>query len=197
MMVNPGDALNMSIDGSRSISERPDLKRSFLLGILIAGVALGLGACSSNRERAPNSTAAAPGSQDTLSPLKDLKNLGKNTAFSIDIINAQPIPKSGPMVIDTEEITMGGWAVDQPAQNVAGGVYVTVDGKTDVPTLYGTERPDVATAHNNPSYRLSGFAASILTSTLDKGRHTLGIKILTADRRGYYEPDQKIEIDVR
>lgn len=195
----------MNIVINKSIQKLFDLKRSVALAVLITSMTVGLGACSSDNDEnvsnanAPTTanTSSAPAKGDPASPLKDLKSAGKNTAFSIDIINGQPIPKSGPVTVTGQEITMGGWAVDQQAQAAAGGVYVSIDGKKDVPTMYGAERKDVADVNKNPRYLKSGFAASILTSTIDKGRHTLTLKILTADQKGYYEPDQKVEIDVK
>lgn len=175
-----------------------EIRRSAIAAILVAVIAIGLGACSDTEDEvsnpAPVISSTAPAASG---PLKDLKNVGKNTIFSIDIVNGQALPKSGPIVVNTHHVTMGGWAVDQQAQSEAGGVYVTVDGGMDVPTEYGTERKDVADINKNPRYRRCGFAASIETSTMAKGRHMLGLKILTADKKGYYEPDQKIEIEVQ
>lgn len=188
----------MLIVGPKSFYKLLDLRHSATLVILVAGMSLCVGACSEKEDDVSNPAPVTSSTTPAASgPLKDLRSVGKNTTFSIDIINGQAIPKSGPVVVNTPQVTMGGWAVDQQAQSEAGGVYVTVDGKMDVPTEYGAERKDVADANKNPRYRNSGFAASIETSTIGKGSHTLGLKILTADKKGYYEPDRKIEIEVQ
>lgn len=49
----------------------------------------------------------------------------------------------------------------------------------------------------NPDYRFSGFSASFATSVLDEGQHTLSLKIVTADKKGYYQPEQTIVLEVR
>jgi len=119
--------------------------------------------------------------------------------YSIDAINSQPVPKAGPIVINaatTPAIVIGGWAVDAPAKNAAGGVFLNVDGKSDLTATYGADRQDVASVLKEPNYKMSGFGISIPTASLDKGRHTLGLKVLTADKKGYYEPSQKIAIDI-
>jgi hypothetical protein len=188
----------MMIKKSKSFYKLTDLRHSAALAIFVAALALGVGACSEKEENVPTPGAATSNNAPAASgPLKGLRNAGKDTTFSIDIVNGQAIPKSGPIVVKTPQVTMGGWAVDQQAQSAAGGVYVTVDGKTDVPTEYGGERKDVAEINKNPRYRNSGFAASVDATTIGKGRHTLGLKILTADGKGYYEPDTKIDIEVQ
>ncbi len=188
----------MRIVGSTSFCKLLDFRHPTTLAILVVAIVLCLGACSAEDDEISNPAAVTSSAAPAASgPLKNLRSVGKNTAFSIDIINGQAIPKSGPVVVNTPQVTMGGWAVDQQAQSEAGGVYVTVDGKIDVPTEYGSERKDVADANKNPRYRNSGFAASIDASTIGKGSHTLGLKILTTDKRGYYEPDRKIEIEVQ
>lgn len=136
----------------------------------------------------------------TRSAAAQAAGVGKNALYSVDIINGKSVPKDAPVIINsqtTPNIIMAGWAVDAQSQDEAADVFVVIDGKRDIPTTYGQDRPDVAAAHHNPRYRFSGFAVSIPTSNLDKGRHTLSLKILKTLRDGYYEPEQKIEIDVQ
>lgn len=190
----------MNITKSKSDGKRRGYKPPGIYLILIpllAAIVVSLAACTNNDEKVANESKIARTENNDASPLKGLNAAGKNALYSIDIINGQPVPKESSVIINTQEITMGGWAVDQQSQSPAGGVYITVDGKQDVSTVYGSERKDVADVQKNSRYRNSGFAASILTSTLEKGHHTLGLKILTADKKGYYEPDQKIDITVK
>ena len=93
-------------------------------------------------------------------------------------------------------IELAGWAVDADNESVAGGVYVDVDGKL-FPTFYGAERGDVAKSLGDPSYRYSGFERAIPISEIGSGTHELAVVVLTADREGYYRPDQKVVIEVR
>lgn len=121
---------------------------------------------------------------------------GQRELYSVDILNGIALPKDRPVLIDANdrELTICGWAVDHEAQAEAGGVYVSIDGKRDVRGIYGLERKDVAVLLRNPRYADSGFVASIQTSLMGKGSHTLTLKILTTDRQGFYEPDQRIDV---
>ena len=94
-------------------------------------------------------------------------------------------------------LTIQGWAVDQQAQNTAGGVFINIDGQIDIPALYGRDRPDVATLLMDNRYRFSGFFASFSTALVGEGQHVLSLKIVTADKKGYYEADQKIILEIR
>ena len=120
--------------------------------------------------------------------------------YSVDIVNGRSLSEDATLYVDGEserEITLGGWAVDHRAGAAAGGVYVCVDGERDIPTVYGQERKDVAAVHNNPLFEASGFAASVPTSVLEKGPHTLTLKVLTADGKGFYSPARRIHVYVR
>lgn len=123
------------------------------------------------------------------------------TLSHVETVNGRLIAQlSSPIIIDAQReqrVTITGWAVDQNAQKAAGGVFVTIDGRTDIPVLYGFDRRDVADYFENPDYRFSGFSASFTTSVLDEGQHTLSLKIVTADKSGYYQPEQTIVLEVR
>lgn len=132
-------------------------------------------------------------------PLDALIRLSGMTTFSIDSLNdtsfAQPptapipIPRNGSVILR-------GWAVDAPAGTVAGGVIVSVDETMNFQAVYGVARQDVADALGNPAYQKSGFNVTFPASKLSPGRHTITIKILTSDRKSYYEPDQKVDIEI-
>lgn len=163
---------------------------------LLAVTALGLGACEAEDEAAP---AATTNRQVSGVDPKSLQPVAGETIYDVNEINGQIPPKNAPVVVNsqsTQRVTIRGWAVDKHAQNNSGGVFINVDGKTDIETS-SQDRPDVAEAYKNPNYRQAGFQAAIPTATLGKGRHTLSLKILTADRKGYYEPKQKFEVEVQ
>jgi hypothetical protein len=124
----------------------------------------------------------------------------KDTLYHIDIVDGRPSFKDAPVIIDaltTPDVTIGGWAIDSESQSEAADVFIVIDGHKEVATMYGQDRPDVAEANHNPRYRFSGFAASIPTSMLGKGRHILSLRILKASGDAYYEPVEKIDIEVR
>lgn len=131
----------------------------------------------------------------------------EDTLFSVDFVNnLQPAQHRFTFVIDTYKykvvpihriVTIVGWAVDRKAGTAAGGVFISVDGKRDIAAHYGLDRPDVADHFKNSRYGFSGFSASFRTSLLNKGENLLSLKVVTADRAGYYAPQLKIILDVR
>ena len=134
--------------------------------------------------------------------LQSLVNVGSTTFFSIDSINDHsPTGENlDPVIIHTDRknsITVTGWAVDDVAKDKAGGVFINIDDQLDIPALYGLDRPDVAEHFKNKRYRFSGFAASFSTSILEKGRHTLSLKIVTTDKKGYYVSNKKILLEIK
>jgi hypothetical protein len=128
--------------------------------------------------------------------LAKLKFIGKNTLCSIDSINGlTPAKEKLPVIINSNNVVsiyINGWAVDSNAGLAAGGVFLNIDGKIDIPTFYGSDRKDVSDFFKNKNYRYSGFLNILGISTLSKGQHILSIKVVTADKKGYYQPDQRV-----
>jgi hypothetical protein len=127
--------------------------------------------------------------------------LGYQESQAIDTINGLEMNKKDPIIIvgadPKNSITITGWAVDDVAKDKAGGVFINIDDQLDIPALYGLDRPDVAEHFKNKRYRFSGFAASFSTSILEKGRHTLSLKIVTTDKKGYYVSNKKILLEIK
>jgi len=123
--------------------------------------------------------------------------VSSQTLYYIDTINGlvinqqkQPIPLS-----TDKNLIVSGWAVDEKAKDVSGGVLIDIDGKL-YPSTYGTDRPDVADAYKTPSYKNSGFISEIPISEIGKGQHTLSIKILTKDKKAYYSPKTEVLFEI-
>jgi phosphoglycerol transferase len=89
------------------------------------------------------------------------------------------VPRSG-------EFTVVGWAVDQRNESLAGDVDVVVDDKV-VPAFYGIDRADVSRYLGSPAYQASGFTAKLAGAEIGPGVRMLSIRILSADRRCYYQ----------
>ena len=105
-----------------------------------------------------------------------------------------------PIVISKEEsfIDVTGWAVDDEAKDVAGGVYVDVDGEL-FPAFYGIDtenRKRVGDLFESPSYRYSGFERAIPLSEIGTGSHNLSIIVLTNDRKRYYRPEHQVTLEI-
>jgi hypothetical protein len=125
-------------------------------------------------------------------------SLAGSTLFSVDVINDRALPQN--MVIEAKHgdaIYIAGWAVDERVQTEAGGVFVEVDKQLVIPALYGLDRSDVAAHFRNERYRPSGFSVFFAASALEKGRHTLSLKVIAADRRGYYDTGYRAILEIK
>jgi hypothetical protein len=145
---------------------------------------------------------------EPVSPLPSANIMPEYPLFVVDTINAKPLSPQTIILIDSEKektLKLGGWAVDQKDGwavdqkdgKAAGGVFFNIDGKSDIPALYGLDRPDVANYFKNSKYRYSGFFASVDISIIGRGQHTLSIKVISNDKQSCYEAVRIIGIDVR
>lgn len=94
-----------------------------------------------------------------------------------------------------EYVTISGWAIDKQADNLAGGVYLDIDGKL-YPAAYGYPREDVADALGNTAYRACGFRREIPAAALGMGPHTLSVRVLTHDQTHYYAPPTTVSFSL-
>jgi hypothetical protein len=125
-------------------------------------------------------------------------SLAGSTLYSVDVINDQLSPQN--VVIEAKHgdgVYIAGWAIDDQAQSEAGGVFVELDNQLVIPAQYGLERPDVAAHLRNERYRSSGFSVFFAASALEKGRHTLSLKVIAADRRGYYNTGYRAILEIK
>ena len=128
--------------------------------------------------------------------LSRLVQIQSPTFSFIDTVNDAIVSEqTSPIVIDLEKektITISGWALDREANDVGSEVFITIDGRVDIPANYGIDRSDVSDHFENPRFRFSGYMATFSSSIIERGMHTLSVKIVTKDGRGYYYIDQKV-----
>ncbi len=93
-------------------------------------------------------------------------------------------------------IIIRGWAVDSQAKDMAGGVYIDIDG-TLYSAYYGFPKEDIAAYFSIPAYRTSGFQAGIPASEIGKGDHLLSIIVLSKDRKRFYSSEKKMNFEIR
>lgn len=86
---------------------------------------------------------------------------------------------------DKSGLRVTGWAVDLAVGREPGRLFVSIDGRIDVPAVPGGDRPDVAQVFKNPNYDKAGFIGYVRTSLLTVGEHTLELKIVSKDGSGY------------
>lgn len=124
---------------------------------------------------------------DPLSPL-----------FAIDRINDKKYSEETMSVVlntnDQETMTIIGWAVDKQANDVVSAVFVTVDERDNIPTIYGLDRPDVASFFKNGNYRFSGYMATFSSSILSAGKHTISLKVVSKDGARYFRSEEILDI---
>jgi hypothetical protein len=139
--------------------------------------------------------------KETLPSLASLSPLSASTIFSIDAINNYVFKvhngkKSITLSKDEPFLTVKGWAVDAQAKALAGGVYLELDHKL-YPASYKLYRPDVAAHFQVPAYKHSGFEGDIPIYELEPGRHILTLKILTKDKKAYYNPPETVVLEIK
>ena len=154
---------------------------SFLFSLGCTVSFLSLSGCSTSTQQ--QSTAQkATGITGTLSklpgaPLWNIESVGPvNNAWEK---KAFDLPTHG-------KIAIVGWAVDQQAKAAAGGVEIAIDGNPFA-AQYGKPRPDVASAYQVPSYGNAGYSLELTAETFAPGTHTAFVRILSSDRKGFWE----------
>lgn len=133
-----------------------------------------------------------------LPELSALSPVSSSTSFAVTV-RGDGVSQQGRTIVVPEELSsieLIGWAVDDENESTAGGVYVAVDGRL-FPAFYGADRQDVANSSGVPSYRYSGFERAIPVSEIGAGVHELSVIVLTTSKTEYYEPDEKVTLEVR
>jgi len=139
-----------------------------------------------------------PGSRFLPPPLSELSAVPSSTLSEVESISGVEVNQEDqPLSIPAGEsfIEVIGWAVDSEAQDVAGGVYLEIDGKL-FPAFYGVDRDDLADRFDASSYSYSGFRRAIPVSEIGTGTHELSVVVLTNDKEGYYRPAQEVAFEV-
>jgi hypothetical protein len=150
--------------------------------------------CSDEDERTPPKSDSASTNSVPIDP-KSLVDTKSETTLAVDEIGGQDPNRGVPISVKTPSFYVRGWAIDQRTKSLAGGVIIQLDGK-DYLADYGTPRPDVADTLKNPDYLKSGFTASIDSAAMGKGKHTLVVRVVTADKKGYYQQNRTYDVIV-
>jgi hypothetical protein len=109
------------------------------------------------------------------------------TQYNIDQIGPYGQPLGNNLRIRLgDKVIVRGWAVDTSAATLAGGVEVVIDG-TAYKLPYFLTRTDVAAALRSPAFTDSGYLGIIAAYLLPEGKHTMSLRVVTSDRKKYYE----------
>jgi len=162
-------------------------------------LALSLSGCGSASETAhsaePAPTASSPVA--TLPPgvtlpakgvTADLTKLTSQPTYNLENVGdiREPFSKQPVNVSQSGDLTLVGWAVDPDAKTSGGGVEIAIDG-APVVIKSRLPRPDVEKSLKSPSYANAGFLFTYPALALNKGPHELKIRILSNDKKSYWE----------
>lgn len=132
-------------------------------------------------------------------PFSSLSPAGLGTAqYRVSkVADSNPGKREQPITVpaNRDSIKVAGWAVDAANNKPAGGVYVRIDNEL-FPAFYGRQRKGVAKRFDVPSYRFSGFEATVPVSEIGHGTHVLSVVVVTNDRERYYRPSRGITFKV-
>jgi hypothetical protein len=133
-------------------------------------------------------TAADAGSMEPTPLTLSLPACGAESLMKFDQIGATfaPFNDAGAQIPASGEFKVYGWAVDHQQGAAAAGVDVVID-KALYPSTYGINRNDVAEFYRRPSYRDTGFSATIPANALGAGEHWLTARVVAANGACYYE----------
>jgi len=115
------------------------------------------------------------------SPLAGLRFIGGEPDYFLDAPEVTTVFTGGA----DPYVHFSGWAVDTAAKEVAGGVWLEVDGKL-FPAVTGEEADQAELLLRDRRGRMAGFSRDIPLSEIGFGTHRLSMVVLTADRTGYY-----------
>ena len=134
---------------------------------------------------AATSSAAPPSAAPPLSI--GLAKRPEAAGFFVDHIGAAADPRSKqPATTPAGQVTViDGFGFDDATKTPAKGVDVVIDGKAYGST-YGSARPDVARYFKAPALVKVGFKAALPAESLTVGTHTLVVRIVAADGKGYF-----------
>jgi hypothetical protein len=118
-------------------------------------------------------------------------------AANLPVLAAPTRAALNPLAIakETGIVTVAGWAVSDSGDDVAGGVFLEVDG-TPYAAYYGLPREDVAQDLKNPRLKCCGFSRDFPARLMRPGEHRLVVKVLTKDRQAYFQPQPPVTLTV-
>jgi len=147
------------------------------------------------RRHSLNVFSAVPMSLATMRPTDE-----KALPSVIDLVMEGPVPSDSRTVIiprDADTITLIGHARDEAAKAPAGAVFAELDGRLDIPALNGLRRKDVTKRLGMSWYGATGFEIAFSRSLLTEGRHSVRLKVVSADKQSYCVTAERLILEVR
>ena len=134
-------------------------------------------------------------------PLRSRFALDEQTAAFVDdvvrIRQERPAESITPLRVQRgDRVFVRGWAIDESAKALAGGVILLLDDETEVQALYGLPRPDVAERLGDAAFSRCGFTAEIPTQDLAVGMHDVKCRVIASSGRGTLQTAQRFDFEV-
>ena len=161
-------------------------------------VVLALAGCDRPRPRVvpPDPMAAGPGQVEappapTEGLSAGLARRAEMAGFTLDRIGAAADPLNRrPATTPAGAATrVDGFGFDPVAMAPGKGADVLVDGRA-YGTRYGAARQDVAAYFKTPGLAAVGFSTLLPAEALTPGPHTVSIRVVAADGKGFFESPQ-------
>ncbi len=159
---------------------------------------LALAACDKPRPREvpPDPMAAGPGQVEappvpTEGLSAGLPRRAEMAGFTLDRIGAaaDPLNRRPATTTASAATPVDGFGFDPVAMAPGKGVDVLVDGRA-YGTRYGAARQDVASYFKTPALAAVGFSALLPAEAMAPGPHTVSIRVVAADGKGFFESPQ-------
>jgi hypothetical protein len=107
--------------------------------------------------------------------------------FVVEDVNAHPVGSTIPIEVGRNDaVTVDGWAFNGTGSGPARAVFLTIDGRDDVPAQVGVYRPRLGGAVQRRYRRWGGFSGSFGGFVLAPGEHVLTVKVVSDDGRHAY-----------
>lgn len=170
----------------------------------VMGAGLTLGACEKGKPRhvPVDPMALTPPPPGPVAPPTDglsagLPKLAGRPGLSLDRIGEAPDPLNRKPAVTPADaaLVFTGFGFDPTAKAPARGVDVVVDGKT-YGALYGQPRADVGVYFKDPGLTAVGYSLILPPRTLAKGPHSVMVRVIAADGKGYFQsPNYAFTVD--
>jgi hypothetical protein len=102
----------------------------------------------------------------------------------VETINGRPRTHDPIVVGSADPVEVRGYAMNAAGNGPARAMFLTIDGRTDLPAVTGLYRPGTKW-----DARWTGFDGSFAGSVLTPGQHTLSLKVVANDGRHAYVTD--------
>lgn len=100
-------------------------------------------------------------------------------------------------VKEGETVTISGWAMEEPATDAGGAVYLVVDDRNEIRATYGLDSEEVQKFFASPTYAWRGYRGVVPVSFLSRGEHTIKVRVVNRERNTFGLLPQTVHVTVR